>query len=491
MASIRAQLTAAYAAMLIATLAAFTGVLYVVRQRESRRDVERRATADGDLALRIIDQTAAAGDPVTETADQLVGPVVTPRLRTLLEGVPDYVIVLDSTGRTLYNSFAVRQLGTDDQVTLSQIGTQLPAASAPRAVALSDHQLLIVARDEEPRLSAITRVVAGAEASTPALTARDPVSTTVAIVAPVLLLVSMAGAYRISGDAFRPLDSVINEVEAITDGRSLHRRLAVLGASDEMSRLGTTLNAMLGRLETSFGGLRRFTADASHELKTPLAVLRIDLERALNAPARSRHQLVALEEALVETRRMSDLVDSLLTLARADEGRFDILQESVELEPIVREVYETALILSEDAGITVTLPICDSAVVLGEARWLRELFMNLAMNAIKYTPHQGQVVITLSVHADSVAFAVKDSGIGIASGDLPHVFERFWRADRARSRASDGGAAVGAGFGLGLAICQWIAQAHGGTIAVTSRQGRGSLFTVTLPRVNAASVGAN
>jgi len=299
-------------------------------------------------------------------------------------------------------------------------------------------------------------------------------------------VLSIAGAYAVSGRAFRPIDTLINEVEAITDGRSLHRRLVVDGAGDEMRRLSETLNQMIARLESSFGALRRFTADASHELKTPLAVLRADVERAMSTPSHSTEQLVALEEALQETRRMADLVDSLLTLARADEGRYDLVREPVVLDPLVHEVFESAVILGEDAGLTVSLLVLEPATVLGDAPRLRQLFMNLVMNAIKYTPRGGRVEISLSHRLEGVTFSVRDTGIGIAPSDLSHIFERFWRADRARSRASERG-----GFGLGLAISQWIAQAHGGSIAATSRVGRGSVFTVHLPTagsVNSADV---
>jgi two-component system OmpR family sensor kinase len=482
MASIRGQLAVAYAVTLFVTVGGFAGIVYGARVEESRREMESRVASDADLALRIIDQVVAAGDSVTATNDRLVGPVVTPRLRTLLEGVPDYVVVLDSTGRTLYNSFAVRQLSTDEQIALSQLGAQLRADGQPHHITLPDGTTLLAAvRIRIPSTTAISRIVAGAGANSEAV-APGGIIATMALAAPINLILSIGGAYVISGRAFRPLTTLNNEVEAITDGRSLHRRLAIAGKSYELTRLGTTLNAMLSRLETSFGALRRFTTDASHELKTPLTVIRADLERALRAPPQSTDQLVALEEALAETRRMTDLVDSLLTLARADEGRFDIHREPVALDPLVRDVYDTALILGEDAEITISLPVLDAATTLGDERWLRQLFMNLVMNAIKYTSRGGNVEMSLHAHADSVAFGVKDSGIGIAPGDLPHIFERFWRADRARSRGS---ATAGSGFGLGLAICQWIAQAHGGTIAVTSRLGRGSMFTVTLPRADA------
>jgi signal transduction histidine kinase len=190
----------------------------------------------------------------------------------------------------------------------------------------------------------------------------------------------------------------------------------------------------------------------------------------------------ALEEALQETTRMADLVDSLLTLARADEGRFDIHREPVELGPLVRDVYETAVILGEHAGLDVTMSVLEEGVVDGDPRRLRQLFLNLITNAIKYTPRGGRVELSLSQRmGGEIAFTVRDSGIGISAADLPHIFDRFWRADRARSRASERG-----GFGLGLAISQWIAQAHGGRISVQSRLGRGSVFTVMMPLASGA-----
>ncbi|HEX7938007.1 MAG TPA: HAMP domain-containing sensor histidine kinase, partial [Gemmatimonadaceae bacterium] len=260
------------------------------------------------------------------------------------------------------------------------------------------------------------------------------------------------------------------------------------------ARLAETLNRMIGRLQTSFGALRRFTADASHELKTPLTVVRADVERAMHPSAGNEERMQALEEAMQEIARMSDLVDSLLTLARADEGRFDLHTEALHLEPLVTDVFETAVILGEDAGVTVSLPLVEDAVVLGDATRLRQLFLNLITNAIKYTPRGGHVEITLSLRNNGeVGFAVKDTGVGIAAADLPHLFDRFWRADRVRSRRPIGdgrGATDRGGFGLGLSIAQWIAQAHGGTLTAQSRLARGSTFTVLLPIAKSESEAA-
>jgi signal transduction histidine kinase len=180
---------------------------------------------------------------------------------------------------------------------------------------------------------------------------------------------------------------------------------------------------------------------------------------------------------------MADLGDSLLTLARYDEGRFDLHREALELEAIVRDVYETALILGEAAQVRIAMPALEPATVLGDAARLRQLFLNLVTNAIKYTPAGGTVELSVRRAEDTVAFAVRDTGIGIAAADLPYIFDRFWRADRARSRRAAGEHGEGGGFGLGLAISQWIAQAHGGALTVVSRLTRGSTFTVTLPLV--------
>jgi len=276
---------------------------------------------------------------------------------------------------------------------------------------------------------------------------------------------------------------MVDQVEAISDGRSLHRRLNIGAAGQELARLAGTLNEMIGRLETSFGALRRFTADASHELKTPLAGIRADVERAMSPTTTDTEQAIALEEALQQVTRMADLVDSLLTLARADEGRFDLVREPVQLGLLVREVVETARLLGEDQELIIDAPTIEDAEVLGDLTRLRQLLLNLVTNAIKYTPREGRVTIALVRGEEVVTLTVEDTGIGIAAADLPYVFERFWRADRVRSRESEGG------FGLGLAICQWIVTAHGGHLSVQSRLGRGSSFIVTLPLAGAPGSG--
>jgi signal transduction histidine kinase len=475
MSSIRSRLTTGYAAALAGTMLVFALVLYAARRASSYEELQRYVTAEANIVIGIIRQAELEGRPLTQLRDSLAGPTVTPTLSQLLDGVPDYVLVFGRDDIILYRSPAVRRLLDIGYSQLIGAGSVVPVTGPGQLAAIQNEQVLILARAPPDARSQITRVVVAASTQSADLAIAELFGTML-VIAPILLLASVGIAYAISSRAFRQVDRLINEVQAITDGRSLHRRLPVESSGDELTRLAVTLNEMMARLETSFSGLRRFTADASHELKTPLAVLRADVERAMSPNSSRTEKMVALEEALQETTRMADLVGSLLTLARADEGRFDLHREWVDLEPLVREVFETAHILGEEGGLEVTLPIVTPTAVMGDRTRLRQLFLNLVTNAIKYTPRDGSVEITLSKTGRTATFSVRDTGIGISAADLPHVFERFYRADRARSRTAERG-----GFGLGLAIAQWIAEAHGGTISVRSRFGRGSTFTVTIP----------
>jgi signal transduction histidine kinase len=492
MASTRTRLTVSYAIVLSGALIAFAVALFIARGAAADQDLLEQAAVLGDDVLTTIRNAQLAGKRLTYVEETEFGPAIraTQEMGEQLDRHPGFFLVLDSLGRQLYSSSAVRLLADEDEGELLKIALQLrPGGPAARVPLLHDSlikgRLMIVARRDMSVGTNISRVVGGIPTDVADLAPQLLLGTMLAL-APVILIISLGVAYYIAGRAFRPVDELMNEVEAITDGRSLHRRLQVTTSGDELSRLSATLNAMIARLESSFTALRRFTADASHELKTPLTVLRADVERAMHPGTTGAERMVALEEALQETARMADLVESLLTLARADEGRFDLHREPVRLEPLVRDVFETAVILGEDVGLTIELPVCEDALVLGDPSRLRHLLLNLVTNAIKYTPRGGHVEIALTRRPhDEVALAVRDTGIGISAADLPHVFERFWRADRVRSRrASSGEPSLtldGGGFGLGLSIAQWIVQAHGGTLTVQSRLGRGSMFTVTLP----------
>jgi two-component system OmpR family sensor kinase len=480
MISTRAKLTVAFVSGMIAVAITLFLAVLTARNNAVYHDIAQYAAAQGDLAARVITEAAQSGGKVLANGDTALIPLLAPKLVERLQSVPGYIVVVDTAGRAVYRSNDVMRLKGEDMATLQAQLQDLPKSGEALIFSLDslEEKLLFVSHSLPGTPGGLSRIASGAIATRASTVPREYLLDS-SLIVPLIIGAAGLGAFVFLGRTQRQLAEITTEVAAITDGRSLHRRLALSEETTDFADLVTTLNAMIGRLETSFGALRRFTADASHELKTPLAVLRADVERAMHDNSTQTERMVALEEALQEVRRMTDLVESLLTLARADEGRFDIYREPIELQPLVQEVYETALILGEAQGVTVNLPFTTDVVVLADRTRLRQLFLNLVTNAIKYTPSGGKVELGLGRHPDTVTFAVRDTGIGISAADFPHIFERFWRADRVRSRMSERG-----GFGLGLAISQWIAQAHGGTLTASSRLGRGSLFTVTLPILN-------
>lgn len=500
MQSIRGRLTSGYALALVPTLMIFVFALLYARKKDEEHLVDARVAQELDRTIGILEQELRGRTPAVVTVDTFAGAdsllkaararadsvaaanEAFGRIIDQLDLAPAYILLADASGRVLYRSLNVRTLAGNDT---SRIGVptsdSAKFALATRGLEKGSYRLfaisrgLVLLRTRDVRIGSIHKVWVGLDANEANL-APGSVIPVMLIAGPLLIALSVAVAYGTSARAFEPVNVMIDQVEAITDGRSLHRRLAVGESADELSRLSATLNAMIERLETSFGALRRFTADASHELKTPLTVIRADVERSMSPHSTRAEKEIAMEEALQQVTRMADLVNSLLILARADEGRLDLHREPVQVLDLAREIVETARLLGEGAGLTIDVPVLEAAEVQGDATRLRQLFMNLVENAIKYSSEGGRVEITLARAEGEVQFAVRDNGIGIAAADLPFIFERFWRADRARSRASERG-----GNGLGLAICQWIAHAHGGSLTVESRLGRGSRFVAHLP----------
>jgi heavy metal sensor kinase len=292
---------------------------------------------------------------------------------------------------------------------------------------------------------------------------------------PIMLALAAAGGYWLARRALAPVDAITQTARSLS-ADNLSARLSVPRTRDEIERLSTTLNEMLERLEAAFRRVSRFTADASHELRTPLAVMRTTAEVALRAPEEQGEARAALEQNLAEVERTSNLVENLLLLAKADSGAGALQRRKVDLTTAVGEACTQAGVLARVKGLTLAtqLPGEDRLWVSGDPHALRRLFLILLDNAVKYTPAGGRIDVTVREHGESVVGEVRDSGIGIASDDLPHVFDRFYRTDRARSREHGG-------TGLGLAIARWIVESHGGAISVASEVERGSRFEVRLP----------
>lgn len=302
------------------------------------------------------------------------------------------------------------------------------------------------------------------------------------------LALALAGGWVLAGRALRPVDRVTAAAASIATGdgtaRSLAQRLPVPPTNDELSRLSATFNAMLDRLQASFRAQERFVADASHELRTPLTAIRgnVDvLSRQAQLPGRhlaAADLVSALDDIRRESDRMRRLLDDLLLLARTDAGKNPgemtlARHENVQLDVIAEEAVRSAAALT--SGQLLELEAPRRIEIEGDPDRLHQLLMILLDNAIRHTPAGGRVRVAVAATPDGVArIAVRDEGEGIAAEHLPHLFERFYRADGARGRASGG-------TGLGLAIARAICHAHDGEITVTSAPGQGATFIATLP----------
>ena len=292
--------------------------------------------------------------------------------------------------------------------------------------------------------------------------------------APALLLVASAVGYWLSHRALAPVDALARTARAIS-GHNLSQRLERLHTGDELQRLSDTLNEMLERIEAAFLRITQFTADASHELRTPVALIHTEAELALRRSRNESEYRQALRQILLEADRTARLIEKLLALERADSGAETLDIHPMDLLATLRESAskwnQVAAVrnLQFDEHLTLQrLP------VMGDGNALRRLVDIVLDNAFKYTPPPGRVTLSAEQTHGRVIVSIEDTGIGIPHADRARIFERFYRADKARSRELGGA-------GLGLAIAQWIVQVHKGSIEVTSEPGKGSIFRVELP----------
>ncbi|MDF0645703.1 MAG: heavy metal sensor histidine kinase [Nitrospira sp.] len=293
------------------------------------------------------------------------------------------------------------------------------------------------------------------------------------VTTPVALTVSLAGGWFLAGRALRPVDAITLAAQRIAAG-DLTQRLNVPASADEIGRLADTFNNMIARLETSFRQIRQFSSNASHELRTPLTVMKGETELALRRPREAAAYTVVLESNLEEIDRMTRIVDELLFLSRADMGEVKMEHLPVDLEGLLEDISRQASLLGQERDIQVVLGRITPVVVRGDELRLRELFLNLVDNAVKYSRKRGTVEVTMTTVPEFAKVTVTDQGIGIGPGDLERIFDRFYRTDDARAHTKKG-------TGLGLSICAWIVESHHGRIEVQSDLGKGSTFTVLLP----------
>jgi heavy metal sensor kinase len=295
---------------------------------------------------------------------------------------------------------------------------------------------------------------------------------TLVIAVPLALALAAGGGIFLSRRALKPVDKIAQTAQEIEEN-DLSQRINV-NTKDELGRLAATLNAMIARLEKAFQRQKQFTSDASHELRAPLAVIEAESSLTLQKERPPSDYRQSLETISQEAKQMSYLIEQLLNLARADAGKEQWNFTKVNLGKLIANLSGDVEVLCQEKGLSFQLGQPQDLLVEGDEARLRELFMNILDNAIRYTPAPGTVSVSLRREGQMAVVAVKDTGVGIPAEDMPFIFERFYRVDKSRSRA-DGG------IGLGLAICQHIAEAHEGKIGVESQVRVGSTFSVWLP----------
>ena len=301
----------------------------------------------------------------------------------------------------------------------------------------------------------------------------DGLVVTFGIYMPFLVLVAVISGYWLMRRSLQPVDNITKRAEGITSS-NLSDRLPVIRTGDELERLSVALNRMIARLDDAFQHIHRFTADASHELRTPLTILQLELEDLAQNERLDPMLADRVGSALEETGRMSQIVENLLTISRLDAGELKMDKAQLDLGQLACSTAEQMRLLAEEKSIRLLCHTADEIYVEGDRSRLQQVIVNLVDNAIKYTQEGGEVEVRVRRDTNTAILEVSDNGVGISSYALPHVFERFFRADKARSRDLGGA-------GLGLAIVKSICIAHGAAIRVSSQEGRGSCFTVGLP----------
>ncbi|MDR3560874.1 MAG: ATP-binding protein [Negativicutes bacterium] len=293
---------------------------------------------------------------------------------------------------------------------------------------------------------------------------------------PIVILIAAGGGSLLIRRALQPVEAIRASAEKITFG-NVRQRLPVVETGDALEHLTRTLNQMLERLDTTYQQASRFSADASHELRTPLTVMRSELE-SIESTMHAGQLPIAIRErigsVLEEAERLSGIVEDLFSIARLDAGEAKIEHETFDLAHLVRSTVDQMQLLAEEKRISVIINTPKSVFVSGDGARLKQVIVNLLDNAVKYTLAGGVVTFDIYEEASAAILSIEDNGIGISSEALPHIFERFYRADKVRSRDTEGA-------GLGLSIVRSICQAHGGTVRVQSVEGAGTTVTVILP----------
>ena len=456
--SIRLRLTLWYVLLLAIILAAFSAGIYLALRHSLYANLDDSIEARANDLLGIIRYEEG-------------GPTLAGSLATDSPDLGEqFVRVYDASGNLTFDNS-----GEAGAVPIqgSAVEKALAGRSAARSVSAGDGSFRVFVVPIE-RDGQVTGALEVGRASDDVVNTLSTLLLILAIAYPGTLAVASLGGVFLAGRALSPIDRITRLARRIS-AEDLGQRLDLRLPDDEVGRLARTFDEMIARLDEAFRRQRQFTADASHELRTPLTAVKGQVDVALSKPRDAEAYRQVIHAVNEEVDRMILLVGSLLTLARADARQIPISYDKVNLSELVASALEQVRPLAAQRGVTLQVVSSPDLTLQADEDLLLQLLLNLLDNAIKYTEARGEVSVGWEESGQQVRLWVRDTGVGIADEHLPHLFDRFYRVDKARSRAQGG-------VGLGLAINGWIVQTHGGSISVESSVGKGSTFTVWLPK---------
>jgi heavy metal sensor kinase len=476
---LRVQLCLWHAGLMALTLLALAGFTYalLIRMLHSRADAALRDYADTtarQIASTLYRLETHRGSPNSTAGGAQPDSTAIPRfLANDLRSWGRYIQVVDPQGNIVEKSDGLESHPLPVGATALRRGLE-GLTTMETMQGLGEHPVRIVTvpvlmGGRIPLLVQAGTSLEGVEA------ALQRAGWILLILTPSVFLLALVGNWLVIGRALHRVDDLTQTALQI-QSTNLQRRIEHNGADDEIGRLAQAFDQMIARLDRSFQQVRQFSADASHELKTPLTAIRGEAEVALMGELQAEDSRRSLRSILESAERMSEVVDSLLLLARADAGQALIRREPVDLGSLTLQVVEDLEPLAGRQGVSLVVGDIDDVTVAGDPLWLQQAVCNLVSNGIKYTPAGGSVTVELKQEEGQAALVVRDTGIGIAEEHLPQIFDRFYRIDHGRARTAGGA-------GLGLSITRWVVEAHGGQIRVESTPGQGSVFRILLPVV--------
>ncbi|RNC72242.1 MAG: HAMP domain-containing protein [Desulfuromonadales bacterium] len=461
--SIRFSLTLWYAVTLAVILVLFSSFIFLILRNQLTKDFDRELlTVAEAVASPTLEPFRRAGPSVfDQVLEDFIG--------TRLSG--KYVQVMDGSGRVTASSKSVEELRIPYGSSASRRAAEGKVTYETKVnLGLYPVRTITYPMMDGGRLAQVVQVGTSLKGVAETL---EKVILVFAVSIPLSLLLWSVGGWFLAGRALKPVDLITRSARKIT-AENLSHRLEVANPQDEIGRLAQTFNDTLERLENAFTRVRRFSADVSHELRTPLTILRGETEVGLRWAREPDEFRELFRSNLEEINRMSQIIEALLELSRAEEGGLRLELAELDLDGHLAELVQQSRLIEPEKGLRITFTAHEPVAIRGDWLRLRQVFMNLLDNAVKYTSAGGEVSVVLDSCNGYARVMVVDSGSGIPSDDLSHIFERFYRVDKARNRA-DGGC------GLGLSLARLFTEAHGGRIEVVSEVGKGSVFTVYLP----------